>query len=239
MFRCRYFRVRGKIFLRQSRVAILILFMWFLFGFMVFSIVYGFDVSTALRSTFYITSVQTDFTNAYSIWGGAIILGTTLAIIFQNISEKYNPAEGCRMLAKEMTEHYVVVGYTHLGERIVEYLRQKARPYILIEENKEKVDHLLKEGDPIIVDDPLEKDALRDANISKAKAVIITIDNIEAATILTKRIRDLNKACLLIVRSFHDELTEVLESLGANEVISSSKTAMTQILARLDLKPAS
>jgi len=137
-----------------------------------------------------------------------------------------------------MSDHYVVIGYTHLGERLVEYFREKALPYVLIEENGEKIDHLLKQGDPIVVDNPLEKDALRDANVSRAKVVILTIDDVEACTILTKRIRDLNKSCLLIVRNFHDELTEVLESLGANEVISSSKTAMSQILARLNLKPS-
>jgi len=237
MFRGKYLRIRIKIFFKQSRIPIVVLFLWFLFGFIVFTTVYGFDVSTALGSAFFVISVPTGFTNAYSTWGGAVILGTVFAIILRNISEKYNPTEGCRMLAREMSGHYVVVGYTHLGERLVEYFRINALPYVLIEEDGEKVDHLLKEGDPIVVDSPLEKDTLSDANISKAKVVIVTTEDVEASTILTKRIRDLNKNCLLIVRNFHDELTEVLESLGANEIISSSKTAMSQILTRLNLKP--
>jgi len=236
VFRGKYLWIRIKIFFRQSRIPIVVLLLWFLFGFVVFTAVYGFDVSTALGSVFYVISIPTGFTNAYGTWGGAVILGTVFAIILQNISEKYNPTEGCRMLAKEMSEHYIVVGYTHLGERLVEYFRANALPYVLIEEHEEKVDHLLREGEPIVVDNPLEKDALNDASISKAKVVILTIDDVEATTILTKRVRDLNKNCLLIVRNFHDELTEVLESLGANEIISSSKTAMGQILTRLNLK---
>jgi len=150
--------------------------------------------------------------------------------------ERYNPIEGCRMLAREIKNHYVVIGYTHLGERLVDYLRDNALPYVLIEEDRERVNDLLKEGDPIVVANPLKKDALSDANVSQAKGVIVTIDDVEASIILTKRIRDLNKGCLLIVRNFHDELTEVLESLGASEVISSSKTAIGQILAKLNLK---
>jgi len=141
------------------------------------------------------------------------------------------------MLAREMTDHYVVIGYTHLGERLIDYFRENALPFVLIEEDKQKVDHLLKKGDSMVVGNPLEEDAMSDANISQAKVVIITIDDVEASVVLTKRIRDLNKSCLLIVRNFHDELTEVLETLGANEVISSSKAAMSQILTRLNLRP--
>ena len=140
------------------------------------------------------------------------------------------------MLSREVTNHVVVVGYTHLGERLVQFLRKKDLSYVLIEENRELVDHLLTEGQPVVVDNPMEMDSLKDANVRQAKAVIVTIDDVETATILTKRVRDMNKDCLLIVRNFRDELTEVLESLGANEIISSSQSAMDQILTRLNLK---
>jgi len=39
---------------------------------------------------------------------------------------------------------------------------------------------------------------------------------------------------VIIVRCFLDEFTEILESLGANEVISSSKSAFTGIAPHLD-----
>ena len=44
-----------------------------------------------------------------------------------------------------------------------------------------------------------------------------------------KRARDHNKKANIIVRCYLDEFTEILESLGANEVISSSKSAFNEI----------
>ena len=52
------------------------------------------------------------------------------------------------------------------------------------------------------MENPLEKDALNDANVLKAKVMILAIDDVETSTILTKGVRDLNRNCLLIVRSF-------------------------------------
>jgi Trk K+ transport system NAD-binding subunit len=51
---------------------------------------------------------------------------------------------------------------------------------------------------------------------------------------VTKRARDRNKKTLIIVRCYLDEFTEILESLGANEVISSSKSAFSGISPHLD-----
>ena len=63
---------------------------------------------------------------------------------------------------------------------------------------------------------------------------MITSNSIETALIVTKRARDRNKKALIIVRCFLDEFTEILESLGANEVISSSKSAFAGISSHLD-----
>jgi Trk K+ transport system NAD-binding subunit len=52
--------------------------------------------------------------------------------------------------------------------------------------------------------------------------------------LVTKRARDRNKRAVIIVRCFLDEFTEILESLGANEVISSSKSAFSGIAPHLD-----
>lgn len=139
------------------------------------------------------------------------------------------------MIAKEMQNHFVVVGYSHLGERLISYFKEKKIPYCLIEKDKEKVDELLREGQPIIIDDAKEFDTLDDVNIDKAKAVIVASNNLETALIVTKRSRQVNKDCIIITRCFQDEFVEILEALGANEVISSSKNAFEDIIQKLKL----
>ena len=84
------------------------------------------------------------------------------------------------------------------------------------------------------MDDAKQESTLLDAGIERARLVVITSNSIETALIVTKRARDRNKKALIIVRCFLDEFTEILESLGANEVISSSKSAFTGISSHLD-----
>lgn len=137
------------------------------------------------------------------------------------------------MIAKEIENHIVIIGYTHLGMRLVNYFKENKVPYCLIEKDKEKVDELLRAGDPVIVDDAKEQDALDDANINKSKVVIIASNNLETALLVTKRVRQINKDCRIITRCFQDEFVEIIESLGATEVISSSKNAFEDIVKNL------
>ena len=57
------------------------------------------------------------------------------------------------MVAREMRDHVVVVGHTHLGARVVDHLRERRRPFVVIEKDATAVDHLLRAGEPVIVDD--------------------------------------------------------------------------------------
>src|SRR5437879_8782011 len=92
-----------------------------------------------------------------------------------------------------MQAHVIVVGHTHLGARIVDHLRQRSRPYVLIDRDVASVDDLVREGEPVIVDDAKQESTLLDAGIERARLVVITSNSIETALIVTKRARDRNK----------------------------------------------
>ena len=222
-----------KIIIKDSKVILSILFLWFLGGFLVYFFILKLSILEALKASLFFKQIETDFSSAYGMWSQGIVFGVIFTFLFQNIIEKYNPERGCRMMAKEMQNHIIVIGYTHLGERLVNYFRQNKIPYCLIEKDKEKIDEILREGEPIVVDNAKELDALEDANINSAKDVVIASNNLETALIVTKRAREYNKNCLIVARCFHDEFTEIIESLGANEVISSSKNAFEDIVKKL------
>lgn len=226
---------RAPIILRDNRLVLLVLGAWFAFGFCVYRISFGFSLWEAFRASLFLKLVESDFAQAYEMWTQGIIFGVAFTFFFQNVLEKYNPERSCRMLAKEMHDHVVVIGYSHLGRRLVSYLREKRIPYCVIEKNRDAVDELLREGEPIVVDDAREFDALADANVSRAKAVLIASNNLETALLVTKRARERNKTCTIVARCFQDEFAEIVESLGANEIISSSKNAFDDIVARIQM----
>jgi voltage-gated potassium channel Kch len=78
-----------------------------------------------------------------------------------------------------------------------------------------------------------QESTLVDAAVDRANLVVITTNNIETALLVTKRTRDRNQKAAIVVRCYLDEFTEILESLGANEVISSSKSAFNEIATHI------
>ncbi len=225
--------LKTRLMLKDNRGILSVLFAWFMLGFLVYRFVHGLSLWDALRASLFCKTVEGDFANAYNTWTQGIIFGVTFSLLFQNIIAKYNPERSCRMLAKEMHGHIVVVGYSNLGHRLVQYFRKENMPYCVIERDRDKVDDLLREGEAVVVDNACQLDAIEDANVAEAKVVIVASNNLETALLVTKRVRDRNKTCRIIARCFQDEFVEILESLGATEVISSSKNAFENIVIRM------
>ena len=226
--------VRTRVFLRRCRSGLALMALWFTFGTLAFRLVDGLPWRTALQSALYLGRHRSWFWDLYSFWGQCVLFGIIISIFLLQAVQQYNPQEACRMVAREMRDHVVVVGHTHLGARVVEYLRERQRPYVVIERDATTVDHLLRAGEPVIVDNAKETTTLEEAGVRHARAVIITSDNIETALLVTKRVRERNREARIIVRCFQDDFAEILESLGASQVISTSRSAFEEIEGRLD-----
>ncbi len=229
----RFSRIRLALFLRQSRWGFAMLALWFALGTIAFHHLEHRSLSDAFLSAVYFHFHPGSLSALYSFWGQCVLFGIIISIFILQALQRYNPQEGCRMLASEMKEHVIVVGHGHLGARLVTHLRRNSQPYVLIEKNPMAVDDLIRAGEAVVVDDAKQESALVDAGVEHAHLIVITANNIETALLVTKRARDRNKKTTIVVRCYLDEFTEILESLGANEVISSSKSAFNEIASRI------
>jgi hypothetical protein len=229
----RFFWIRLALFFRQSRWGFVLLTLWFALGTILFFRLEHLSLPEAFLNAIYLRVQLGSLWVLYSFWGQCVLFGIVISIFILQALERYNPQEGCRMLASEMKDHVIVVGHGHLGGHLVDHLRQNARPYVLIEKDSMAVDELIRAGEPVIVDDAKQESTLIDAGVDRARLIVITSNVIETALLVTKRARDRNKKATIVVRCYLDEFTEILESLGANEVISSSKSAFNEIAVHI------
>ena len=229
----RFFWIRLALFLRQSRWGFALLALWFALGTMVFRYWEGFSLREAFLCAIYFRFHADQLSVIYSFWGQCVLFGIIVSVFILQALQRYNPQEGSRMLAREMRNHVIVVGRGHLGNHLIDHLRETASAYVLIERDSEAVDDLVRAGEPIVVDDAKQESTLIDAGVDHAHLIVVTANNIETTLLVTKRCRDRNKKATIIVRWYLDEFTEILEHLGANEVISSSKSAFKEISAHL------
>ena len=228
-----YTRIRMRLFLRQARWGFALIGAWFLLGALLFHYRGGLPVWDAIINAVYLRKISGDLWELYSFWGQCVLFGIVISIFFLQVLQHYNPQEGCRMLARELRNHVVVVGYTHLGARIVDYLRESGAAYVLVDKDAAAVEDLIREGEPVIVDNAKLESTLADAGIAHAKTIVVATNNVETALLVTKRAREANHRAHVIVRCYVDDFAEILETLGANEVISSSKSAFEGIAPRL------
>lgn len=163
----------------------------------------------------------------YAFWGQSLLFGVLVALVLRETLE--NQVERCRAMTRLVKDHTIIIGYTHLGARLVEHCIAQKLPFVLIEKNREVVDDLLRRGEPVLVDDAKTKDALPAANIAQARRLIIASNNIETALLVTKRAREANPECRVITRCADDELVEVIQGLGAQHVFSASQAAFQEI----------
>ena len=232
----RYFWIRVKLFLRQARWGFALIAAWFLLGMLIFRHAGGLSYHDAILNAVYLEKSAGTLWELYSFWGQCVLFGIVISIFFLQALQRYNPQEGCRMLAGEIKNHVIVIGYTHLGARIVQHLREGRLPYVLVEQDPTVVDDLVRGGEPVIVDNAKQDSTLLDAGITHARTVIVATNNVETALLVTKKAREKNPKAHIIVRCYVDDFAEILETLGANEVISSSKSAFEGIAPRLCLK---
>jgi len=117
---------RGKI--KQLLIAVLILVIFWIIGLIVFYVV---EVDKSFSNIFMISlllraGTNTIFFSIYRFLFPLLFELLILSIIVTFLLEYYsfNPVNRARNLAKRQTNHTVVLGYNHLGERIVEHLRK-------------------------------------------------------------------------------------------------------------------
>ncbi|MBI5244276.1 MAG: NAD-binding protein [Elusimicrobia bacterium] len=223
----RLWTLKARASLYRMRRLLAVLALWLAAAALAFRFFGRLSWHDALLSALYLKVQPDAFSQGYSFWGQSFVFGVVIALILRETMENY--AERCRLMAGLLRDHTIIIGYTHLGKRLVGHCINNKIPYCLIEKNRALVDDLLRKGEPVVVDDACTPDALPSANIKHARQVILASNNIETAIIVTKNARDANPEVHIAARCAMDNLVGVLEKLGADYVYSASLAAYNEI----------
>jgi voltage-gated potassium channel len=122
-----------------------------------------------------------------------------------------------------MKNHVIVVGYGKTGKPIVESLIEDAQQVVVVEQNQDLVEELLKKGLPVISGDTTNDEILVKAGIELAKSIIITVSNEANAVYVTLTARQLKPDIYIVCTSFGEEVEKKFYKAGANEVVMLEK----------------
>jgi voltage-gated potassium channel len=142
--------------------------------------------------------------------------------------------EARRMQRKieHLNDHFLICGFGRVGSQVARDLREAGAPFVVIDDNPE-VREALVEAQVLHIDGrPSDDQALIEAGIERARALIACIDSDAENIFATLTARQLRPDIEIVARAAEESSEPKLLAAGANDVVSPYKTsgrAMAQL----------
>ncbi len=121
--------------------------------------------------------------------------------------------------ATGLYDHSVVIGAGRVGGLIIQSLRDRGLPFLVVEENGERVVKLRDVGVEAITGNAVKDDIRTLANMAGARRIFVAIPNAFEAAQVVEKLRAANPTLEILARSHSDEETDRLRQLGASHVV--------------------
>jgi Trk K+ transport system NAD-binding subunit len=167
----------------------------------------------------------------YRNFSDMVIFGALVGILVGEAGRKYKPEETARLLAARAAGHVILVGYTHIAERMRELFLANGVPVVVVEGNLAKVEALVRAEEPVVLASGRNAADLEAAGVTRAKMVVAAMDDIESCAVVASHVRHANKSCELLVRCYDDDVGAVLAKTYAARIVSTSKLAAEHVAA--------
>lgn len=155
---------------------------------------------------------------SFSTFAYAISVITTYFVTgqFKTSLEKRNMIKTLNSLEN----HTIVCGYGRVGKKVAKKLKGYNKPFVIIENKEDRVDHVSKRDGFICIHGDATKDQnLLDAGIERASSVITTLPKDADNLYVVLTARELKKNLTIITRASEIESIRKLKIAGADNVI--------------------
>lgn len=134
--------------------------------------------------------------------------------------------------ATAFSDHILIIGFGVTGRNLARTAKLSDVPYAILEVNAGTVREALAAGEPIQYGDATQEEILRHANVEKARAVVVVIDDPAGARRIVQLSRRMAPDAFILVRSRYLREVEPLHSLGADEVIADELEVSIEVFSR-------
>lgn len=213
----------------QHRGVLALLVLWLLVNVAVFAVPLRLGLARALATVFFFDNAPGPWGNFYKTFSDVVVFGLLIGVYVSDQGRRYRPEETCRALASELRDHAVIVGWTHLGERLHALCVAQGVPVVVLEPSRTAVEALIREEHPLVVGSTEDPKDLEAAGVPRAALVLLAGDDLEAVTLGCHHVRALNRDCKLLARCPDEDVGEVLARIYKARVVSTSKLAARRV----------
>src|SRR4051794_34300380 len=141
-----------------------------------------------------------------------------------------------RRMTERLRDHYIICGFGRVGRQVAGDLRAAGALYVVIDDDPANRDAAYAPGVRFILARPSDDEALRDAGIARARAVVACVDSDAENIFIALTARELRPDIAIVARASQEEAESKLRRAGADRVISPYKASGSE-MARLALHP--
>lgn len=160
-----------------------------------------------------------------------------VAVIVDGGIRKHLATRRYNRMLDEISNHFIVCGYGRIGAIVVEELKRRNVPYVVIERDAERVHAVIEAGGLAVEADASREEVLTKVGIDRARGLIAAVgtDAENVYAILTAR--GLRPDLFIIGRAETPDAIRKLQRAGANRVLSPYQIGAVQ-MAQTALRPA-
>jgi voltage-gated potassium channel len=121
---------------------------------------------------------------------------------------------------ERLSDHYILCGLGRVGEQIAKELVQANVPFVIIDNNPDKMFKCEQEDYPYIIGDAAEDEVLAAAGVERAKGLIAVVDNDGDNVFIALSAKGVNPSIFVVARAENEGSEPKLKKAGADRVVS-------------------
>ena len=179
------------------------------------------------------------FTIVLLLAGVAIFLyiaGTIVELIARGVFEDVLGERRKRRVIERMRDHTIICGFGRVGRRIGAEFGAVGEEFVVIDNNPESIAAAIEQGATVVQGDGTEDADLERAGLSRARALVASVDSDEINLFITLSVRAARPDLFVVARASDDSAARKLRLAGADRVVQPYSSAGLQ-MANLVLKP--
>jgi voltage-gated potassium channel len=153
-----------------------------------------------------------------------ILVGTTIEILAERSRQAYRRSRW----RKTLKDHVIICGYGTKGQNAVKTLLDKGcnpSELVVIDERAEARSKATAQGLAAVAGSVASTATLVEAEIDRARSVVVAVDRDDTAVLATLTARELNPRASIVTAVREEENVHLLQQSGASSVITTSSAA--------------
>jgi voltage-gated potassium channel len=164
------------------------------------------------------------------LWTMALLITGVGTLFYAAVSSVEVAVEGAvqgyfgrrRMKAEinKLNGHYVLGGFGRVGQQIAREFSRDSVPFVIIEQEPEKVEECFAEGYLAVLGEASNDDVLEEAGIRRARGLVAAVNSDADNVFVVLSARKINPDLHIVARASSDESAAKLEIAGADRTLS-------------------